>query len=350
MSEDVNGHLPATELLWMPSQRGGRYRPEEQLIAASAHGYSVRDTNGVEYLDLNSGLWHVSFGYSHPVVVGAAQRALTELAATSLFRRLHEPALDLAVRLAEELPDTRFFLGCTGSDAIDSAIRIASAYGRAKGENRDVFASVVGGYHGATRAAMSVMGIAEYRPSTSDAEDHLLLPAPTRPDWAGQLEEIFDRRGQSMAAVFVEVVQGSGGVVPLPADYLDALRRLCDRHDVLLVMDEVATGVHRTGPFLAGDDVGVRGDLTILGKAITGGFAPLSVVAVQCRVFNVVTRSPDPVRLAGFTQGGHPVACAIAAAILDHVRTDEFRETSAAGRAALASGIEPLRSTPPPMR
>jgi adenosylmethionine-8-amino-7-oxononanoate aminotransferase len=339
----------ASELLWMPSVQGGRYLPDRHLIVTGKTDYGVRDIHGRTYLDLNSGLWHISFGYNHPVLMSAAHKAVEQIPATSMFRRVHEPALSVAVRLAERLPEHRFFFGCSGSDAGDTAMRMASAYRRAKGREGDLFATVRGGYHGVTYAAMSVMGIESYRGAGATSIPHVVLPRVEEDadaEWSAGLDRTFAATGNSLTAVFVEVIQGSGGIIPLSCDYLRALRKKCDDYDVPLVVDEVATGVHRTGPFLASSDVGIRGDMTIMSKALTGGFGALSVVAAHNRVFETINAEPAQSRVAGFTQGGHPAACQIAAAVLDYTETPEFLSLVSDGGRFLADQVPALAGHP----
>jgi adenosylmethionine-8-amino-7-oxononanoate aminotransferase len=339
----------ASDLLWMPSVKGGRYLPDRHLIVASTTDFGVCDIRGRHYLDLNSGLWHVSFGYAHHVLVTAAHDAVEHIPATSLFRRVHEPALAVATRLSERLPDYRFFFGCTGSDAADTAMRIASAYRRAKGRKEDLFATVEGGYHGVTYAAMSVMGIEGYRGADVACPPRVVLPRiqeDADPDWPARIDGAFAAIGDQLTAVFVEVIQGSGGIIPLSAEYLRTLRKKCDDRDALLIVDEVATGVHRAGSFLASSDVGLQGDMIILGKALTGGFGALSVVAVQNRLFEEINVDGAVSRLAGFTQGGHPAACHVAAALLDYVRTPEFLSALDQGASFLANRMPSLAGHP----
>jgi adenosylmethionine-8-amino-7-oxononanoate aminotransferase len=339
----------ASDLLWMPSVRGGRYLPDRHLIVTSTTDFGVRDVHGRHYLDLNSGLWHISFGYTNRVLLAAARNAVEHVPATSMFRRIHEPALAVAVRLSERFPDHRFFYGCTGSDAADTAMRIASAYRHATGREGDLFASVQGGYHGVTYAAMSVMGIESYRGTGITLTPHVVLPRVEEDvaiDWSADIDRTFAAIGDRLTAVFVEVIQGSGGIIPLSADYLRALRKKCDDYDALLIVDEVATGVYRTGSFLASSDVGIRGDMTILSKALTGGFAALSVVAAQNRIFEAINADPTVSRLAGFTQGGHPTACHVAAAVLDYVGTPEFLSAADKGAVFLADWMPSLSAHP----
>lgn len=339
----------ARDLLWMPSVQGGRYLPDQHLIVASKTEFGVKDIQGRHFLDLNSGLWHISFGYSHPALMAAARHAVDLIPATSMFRRVHEPALAVATRLSERLPDHRFFFGCTGSDAADTAMRIASSYRRSKGNRGDIFAAVRGGYHGVTYGAMSVMGIESYRPASADPVPHVILPRVQEnsdTNWSAQIDEIFAKTGERLAGVFVEVIQGSGGIIPLSSEYLRALRKKCDDYDTLLIVDEVATGIHRTGPFLASSEIGIRGDLTILSKALTGGFGALSVVAAQGRVFEVINASPTESRLAGFTQGGHPVACQVAAAVLEYVETADFLGILGQGSQVLSDRVPRLADHP----
>jgi adenosylmethionine-8-amino-7-oxononanoate aminotransferase len=339
----------APDLVWMPSVRGGRFRPGHHVIVASAKAFHVSDHAGHRYLDLNSGLWHISFGYDHPVLTAAAHAAIDEVAATSMFRRLHQPAVGLAARLTERFADHRFFFGCSGSDAADTAMRIASMYRQATGRKGDLFGTVAGAYHGVTYAGRSLLGIESYRGGDTGVVQRIVLPRVeegTAGSWVTELDHLFATSGHRLTAVFVEVVQGSGGIIPLVADYLRAIRKRCDVYDALLVVDEVATGLHRTGPFLASHVVDIRGDITILGKALTGGFGPLSVVAVQDRVFEAVNADPRLSRLGGFTQGGHPIGCRVAEAVLEYVDRPEFLDVVHTGAIHLAKLLGGLRDHP----
>lgn len=304
--------------------------------------------DGRTFLDANSGLWHLSLGYRPTAIEPAVLEALNELGGSSLFRRSHVWAERLVETLADlvALSAPRFFFGTSGSEASDIAMRIALAYGHKNG--RDTFAFIPGAYHGVSLGPLSLMGLEGYRNGVMTPVSAIALPpiAEWERDSAGCAETIagiFSSCGAKMAAVFVEFIQGSGGMSLLPPEYASFLAEVARTHSALLVLDEVATGVYRTGPFLAfGSSHVPDADMIVLGKGLTSGIAALSVVGVAERVWRRVLDDPDTARVAGSTHAGNPVACAAAQATLEYLAHPETAMLRAETARHLADALRGL--------
>jgi adenosylmethionine-8-amino-7-oxononanoate aminotransferase len=190
------------------------------------------------------------------------------------------------------------------------------------------------------------MGLEGYAAGTPRVCRTIGLPDPWNPsaDWNAALPQFFADKGNKLAAVFIEIVQGSGGIRVVPQAYLDLLFACSRQYGALLVVDEVATGIHRTGPFLASEGRALQGDILLLGKAITGGMFPLSMVGMNENVFRQCVSDERTHRMPGFTDSGHPVGCAIALGVLDLVDSEEFQETAARGRTIIAEGLKEISS------
>ena len=333
-----------SKYLWLPSTDGGE--DDTGLTVESARDIYLTDTSGRVFLDANSGLWNVPFGYNSPFLEAAVRENL--ISSASLFCHPHKPAVDISRELSRRLPPySKFFLVCSGSAAADTAVRMVLAACEARGcRRRLVFGHLPGSYHGVTLAALSLMGLESYRGNAAGLLESRTLPDPWKEDAAGQLPEFFDRHGDRIAAVFIEYVQGSGGVRRVPADYVGELQRLANAHGVYVIGDEVATGIYRSGPFVLAEENGCWPDLLLLGKAITGGYASLSVVCASKELFECVTAHPATRRLLGFTTGGHPLGCSLGLAVLRHTEGEEFRVTRELGASFLARNRSTLGDCP----
>lgn len=278
------------------------------VALASGAGSRVRDTDGREYIDLTAGWGVTSIGHSHPRLVDALCRQAGRLMqTTNAFYTL--PQLDLAERLGRRPPEelTRSFFVSSGAEAMEGAIKLAH---RATG--RPVFVSTEGSFHGRTLGALGLIGQEKHR-----APYRALLPEPVIVPF-GSLEAAEAAVDRNVAAVVVEPIQGEGGVRPAPPGYLAGLRKLCDRSGALLVVDEIQTGVGRTGTFLALEHEGVVPDILTLGKGLGGGFP---IAAFLCTEAVAATVEPGD---HGGTYAGNPLGCAAALAVLDVLEEEDL--------------------------
>ena len=278
------------------------------VVLAGGAGSRVRDADGREYIDLTAGWGVTCIGHCHPRLVDAiARQAGRLMQTTNAFYTL--PQLDLAERLGRRPPAelTRSFFVSSGAEAIEGAIKLAH---RATG--RRVFVSTEGSFHGRTLGALGLIGQEHHR-----APYRALLPEPVIVPF-GSLEAAEAAVDSNVAAVVVEPVQGEGGVRPAPPGYLAGLRKLCDRSGALLVLDEIQTGVGRTGTFLALEQEGVVPDILTLGKGLGGGFP---IAAFLCTEEVAATVEPGD---HGGTYAGNPLGCAAALAVLDVLEEEDL--------------------------
>lgn len=320
---------------WLPFT-AMRAFAEAPVIFDRAEGMHYVTPDGRRVLDMMAGLWCVNAGHAHPRVVAAIREAAGRLDFVSSFRMSHPGAFAFARRLLDAVPMmARAFFSNSGSEAVDTALKIARAYHRARGEaGRVKFIGRAKAYHGVGFGGLSVGGIARHKrdfgPLLGDVF-HLPLPhdpalrflrgrPPADPRWAGALEEILAVQDPStVAAVIVEPVTGSGGVYPPPLGYLEMLRAICDRHGILLVFDEVITGFGRLGACTAAEALGVAPDIMTMAKGLTNGAVPMGATLVSERVYEAFMAAPRsaPELMHGYTYSAHPLACAAGLAALD---------------------------------
>lgn len=344
--------------LWHP-MTDLRHFLEDPVTIVGGEGSTVVDEHGRRYLSATGGLWNVACGYGRPEIAAAIRRQLDELAYGTLFRFGNEPALRLAARLAERLPGDldHVFLSSSGASAVDTALRIARRTARLRGEpGRRLIASLRDSYHGTSGLALEAtgedLGHADYG---IERRDVVLLPTPNRlapvgeptPDDAlAALERLFAERGSEVAAVILEPIMGSAGVVDLPDAYVRRARELTREHGALLVADEVATGFGRTGRLFACDQWDLEPDLLTMSKQINSGYLPLGATAVSHEIFALWWEAGASL-FHGETQAGNPLACAAALATLDVLDADALPERSAAIGARLRTRLDTLAERTP---
>jgi adenosylmethionine---8-amino-7-oxononanoate aminotransferase len=317
--------------LWHPFTAQHAWCEEElPLVIDHAEGTSLYDTDGRGYIDGVSSLWCNVHGHRHPAIDDAVRGQLGRVAHSTMLGLSHEPAIELAERLVEISPAglTRVFYSDSGSTAVEVALKMAYQWWAQRGESeRTGFVCLENSYHGDTLGAVSVGGIdtfhALYRPLLFDS-------FRARAGDADDLAEVLERHGSRIAAVVVEpLVQGAAGMLLQPRGYLHAVRELCDRHGVLLICDEVATGFGRTGRMFACDHEDVSPDLLCVGKGLTGGYLPLAATLTSERIYEGFLGRPEEHKtfFHGHTYTGNPLACAAGVATLDlfeHERTLEL--------------------------
>jgi len=354
--------------LWMPFTANRQYKAAPRLLV-SAQGMYYRTETGREILDGTAGLWCVNAGHARPSIVAAIQRQAAQLDYAPLFQMGHPLAFEAAGRVASLMPPglDRIFFANSGSEAVDSALKIALAYHRARGEGqRTHFIGRERGYHGVGFGGISVGGIAGNRKAFSGAllphVDHLphtldlaqMAFSRGQPGWGAHLADDLERivalhDPSSIAAVVVEPLAGSTGVLVPPKGYLERLRALCDRHGILLVFDEVITAFGRLGAATAAEYFNIRPDLITMAKAINNAAVPMGAVAVRREVHDTVidAAAAGAIELFhGYTYSAHPLAAAAAIATLDLYRDEGLFARAAMLAPALEQSVHALRGAP----
>jgi adenosylmethionine-8-amino-7-oxononanoate aminotransferase len=308
--------------VWHPFTQMRGFEAEDVPVIASGDGVWLADTGGRRYIDGISSLWCNVHGHRHPRIDAAVRAQLDSVAHTTMLGLSHPAGEALAARLAELAPGglSRVFFSDSGSTAVEVALKMAFQYWQQAGDahpSRTSFVCLEDAYHGDTVGSVSVGGIdlfhSLYRPLLFDSQR---VPAGD----AAALEQVLAARPGEIAAVVVEpLVQGAAGMLLQPPGYLRAVREACDRHDVFLICDEVATGFGRTGTMFACEQEGVVPDFLCLAKGLTGGYMPLAATLATERVYEGFLGEFEELRtfFHGHTYTGNPLACAAALAALE---------------------------------
>lgn len=292
-------------------------RKSEFIRIVGGEGAVVWDDGGNRYIDGMASLWYMNVGHGHPVMVDAIARQAATLAAYHTFDPFtNEPSESLAGRVLDlsPFPTGRVFFGGSGSEAVDTAMKIARVAQREAGHSeRTIIVSRENGYHGVNFGGTSAQGIPANRegwgPLVGD-----VVTVPSRDVEA--VARVFAERGDTVAAVLTEPLQGAGGVFPPPDGYLAALRRLCDTHGAYLIFDEVISGFGRLGSWFAAQHYGVVPDMITFAKAVTSGYVPLGGVVLGPAVAAALDANDGFVLRHGYTYSGHPLATAAGLAAL----------------------------------
>ncbi len=365
MPETLGSSLDA---FWIPFTCNRAFKAAPRLLV-SAEGMYYRSADGRRILDGVAGLWCVPAGHCHPRIVSAVQRQVAELDFAPTFQMAHPKAFEAAERLAKFAPAglDRVFFTNSGSEAVDTALKIALAYQHVRGQPRRTH--LIGrerGYHGVNFGGISVGGIATNRErfgSLLPSVDHLRHPLdiernafsrglpPHGAELAGELEtRLFARIDPtSVAAVIVEPVQGSAGVIIPPRGYLEELRRICDAHDILLVFDEVITGFGRLGANFAAHFFGIVPDIIACAKGLTNGTVPMGAAIVRRKIYDsfLEAAAENQIELYhGYTYSGHPLASAAVLATQDVFLEEKLVERAAALAPYWEDAVHSLRGLP----
>ncbi len=326
------------DAFWLPFTANRDFKTRPRVIAGAAgHHYTTRD--GAQLYDTFAGLWTSGLGHCHPKIVEAVQRQVATLDYAIGFQVTNDKAIELAARVAAMAPDgiNHCFFTNSGSESVDTALKIALGYHRARGEgNRTRLIGREKGYHGVNFGGMSVGGIVPNRKAFSavllPGVDHIRhtldigrnafsrgLP-PHGIELADDLERLCTLHdGSNIAAVIVEPVAGSAGVIPPPAGYLERLREICDAHGILLIFDEVIAAFGRLGSAFGAQRFGVTPDIITTAKGLTNGVIPMGAVFVRDEIYDTFMQGPDFMieLFHGYTYSGHPVAAAAGLATMD---------------------------------
>ncbi len=308
--------------LWHPFTQQRDWVGEQPLMIERAEGTELIDTDGRRYLDGVSSLWCNVHGHRHPLIDKAVAEQLERVAHSTMLGLSHPGAAELAARLVELAPPglSRVFYSDSGSTAAEVALKMAFQYWQHRGGQhvrRRSFICLTDSYHGDTIGSVSVGGIDLFHSTFAP----LLFEAHRAPP--GDVDEIarlLRTHEEELVAVIVEpLVQGAAGMVMHPPGYLRAVRELCNRHGVLLICDEVATGFGRTGTMFACEQEGVSPDLLCLAKGLTGGYLPLAATLASERIYEAFLGAHDEHKtfFHGHTYTGNPLACAAALASLE---------------------------------
>ena len=358
------GYLPNDDsAFWMPFTANRAFKAQPRMLS-TAKDMHYFTPDGRSVLDGTAGLWCVNAGHTRPKIVEAIRRQAGEADFLPAFQLGHPLAFELAERLTSLTPRPldRIFFTNSGSESVDTALKIALAYHRARGEgSRTRLIGRERGYHGVGFGGISVGGIGPNRRPYGPllpGVDHLRAthdPAAafTRgqraegADLADDLEKIVALHGaDTIAAVIVEPIAGSTGVLIPPVGYLERLRQICSRHGILLIFDEVITGFGRLGSATAAERFGVIPDLACFAKGLTNAAVPMGAVAVSRDVYSaVVEGAPAGIELFhGYTYSGHALACAAALATLDVYEEEQLFQRAAELSPYWEEAVHSLRS------
>jgi adenosylmethionine-8-amino-7-oxononanoate aminotransferase len=328
----------------------------DTLPVVGADGVRLRLADGRELIDGMASWWCAVHGYRHPVLDGAVRAQLDQMAHVMFGGLTHEPAIRLAARLVELTPEPldRVFFSDSGSVAVEVAIKMALQYWRACGvAERCRLLTVRGGYHGDTFGAMAVCDPVGGMHSlfTEALTEHVFAdrpPAgfdmPLDDGYAEHLTGLVDRHAHELAGVIVEpVVQGAGGMHFYSPGIVRLLRELCDQHELLLILDEIATGFGRTGALFASDHAGVSADVLCVGKALSGGYLPLAATLCTPRVAQVISEGEGGALMHGPTFMANALACSVALANLDLLADGSWQPEVARIERGLTDGLAPAR-------
>ena len=319
--------------VWHPFTQHSLWAEDEPLVIDRAEGMHLIDTQGRRYLDGVSSLWVSVHGHTVPEIDEAVRAQLAKVAHTTFLGLTHEPGVALAERLLELAPQPepgsdvkplrKVFYAGDGSSAVEASLKMAYQAATQRGEHRPLFVCVSEGYHGDTLGAVSVGGIdtfhAAYR-SILLRTRH--IPSPYRVGTAASLQalaELLGREGNQVCAVIIEpMVQAAAGILTHDADFIRGVRTLSQQAGALLIADEVATGIGRTGEMWGVQHAGVVPDLLTVGKGLSGGYLPISAVLATDEVYEAFLGSPESDRtfFHGHTYTANPLACAAALANL----------------------------------
>jgi beta-alanine--pyruvate transaminase len=357
-----------TEHFWMPFSANRQFKNRPRMLVSAA-GMHYQADDGRSILDGTSGLWCVNAGHNHPKIVAAVQQQAARMDYAPCFQMGHPKAFEAASALASIAPPAldRVFFCNDGSEAVDTALKIALAYFRMRGDGlRTRLIGRERGYHGVGFGGIAVGGIAGNRKHfgpTLAGVDHLRHPldiasnAFTRglPERGAELADELEQRllalhdPSTVAAVIVEPIQGSTGVILPPKGYLQRLRVICDKYGILLIFDEVITGFGRLGTAFGADYFGVVPDMIVCAKGLTNAAVPMGAVMVRREIHDafMAASAENAIEFShGYTYSGHPLAAAAAIATIDVFKEEKLFERAATMAEPFEQAAHALRGLP----
>ena len=352
--------------LWIPFTANRQFKQNPRLLV-SAKDMHYMTHDGRQVLDGISGMWAVNAGHCRQPIVEAIQKQAQTLDYATAFQMHHPAAFRAAERLAAIAPQglDHVFFTSSGSEAVDTALKIALAYHRVRGEGtRRILIGRERGYHGVGFGGISVggmtgnrkafgnmLGAVDHLPHTHDLEKNAFSRG--QPQWGAHLADALENLvtlhdASNIAAVIVEPMAGSTGVLIPPKGYLQRLREICDKHGILLIFDEVITGFGRTGKAFAAQTFGVTPDLMTFAKAVTNAAVPMGGVMVQKGIYDAFMTGPENAIefFHGYTYSGHPLASAAAVAALDLFKSEGLFERGESLAPYLADLVHGLKGLP----
>ena len=340
---EVNKNLNLDNF-WIPFTPNRAFKLDPRLLVKAEGMYYTSDDNR-QILDGIAGLWCCNAGHCHPDIVKAVQNQIATMDYATAFNMAHPKAFELAEKVAGLTPEglDRIFFGNSGSEAVETALKVALAFHASRGEGqRTRFISRDKGYHGVNFGGVSVGGLPANRKSFGPllpGIDHLphtwnldeMAFSLGQPKWgqhlADELENILSFQDPStVAALIIEPVVGAGGVFVPPEGYLEKIREICNKYGILLIFDEVITGFGRVGDSFAANRFKVTPDIITMAKGLTGAAVPMSAAAFKTEIYDeIVNSSESPIELFhGYTYSGHPVAAAAGIATLEVYEKEEL--------------------------
>ena len=363
---EAAGSTPTMDAHWMPFTANRAFKKAPRLLARASEMH-YRDHTGRQVLDAVAGLWCVNAGHNRPKIVKAIQDQAAVMDFAPPFQMGHPKAFELAERVAAIAPDgmNKVFFCNSGSEAVDTALKMAIAYQRLRGEGaRTRLIGRERGYHGVGFGGISVGGMVANRKMFGTAlggVDHLRHThdlarnafSVGQPAHGVELADDLERLvalhdASTIAAVIVEPIAGSTGVLIPPQGYLQRLREICTRHGIVLIFDEVITGFGRTGMPFAAQTFGVTPDLITCAKGITNGAVPMGAVIAKDEIHDAFMTGPENVIefFHGYTYSSHPLACAAGIATLDTYADENLLTRAAELQAPFAEALHSLKGEP----
>lgn len=357
--QELNAH-------WMPFTGNRQFKKNPRMMV-SAKGAYYTDAQGRQIFDGLSGLWTCGAGHGREEIVNAVTKQMTTLDYSPGFQFGHPLSFELANKIVELTPDglEHVFFTDSGSETIDTALKMARGYWRSKGQpGKSKFIGRMKGYHGVNFGGLGVGGIGFNRKIFGQSVDadhlsHTVLSenkfSKGMPEHgahlADELEELVQLHDASnIAAVIVEPLSGTAGVLPPPKGYLKRLREICTKHDILLIFDEVITGLGRMGSMTGAEEFGVTPDIMTLAKQLTNGTIPLGAVVTAPDIYNTFMDNGGPEYMVefphGYTYSAHPVACAAGLASLELLGADNLLEKVRALTPKLETAVHSLKGAP----
>ncbi|WP_299773287.1 aspartate aminotransferase family protein [uncultured Pseudoteredinibacter sp.] len=350
---------------WMPFTANRQFKQDPRLIV-SAEGNYYYDSEGRKIFDGLSGLWTSGLGHSRPEITEAVAQQVKQLDYSPAFQFGHPKAFELAHRITEFMPTdiNRVFFTGSGSESTETALKIARAYWRKRGmASKTKLIGRAKGYHGVNWGGISVGGIganralygtavdADHLSHTMTAENRFSKGMPSHGAHLADelLEMIALHDASNIAAVIVEPLAGSAGVIPPPQGYLQRLREICDQHDILLIFDEVITAFGRMGANTGAEAFGVKPDIVNMAKQLTNGAIPMGAVAVKQDIYDCFMETAGAEYILelphGYTYSAHPVACAAGLAALDVLDNEKLPQRVASMAPLFEEAIHGLKGS-----